>query len=211
MSNSSIEAFIEQISMPQLDGMFNPWSQSCASEVTSDGYLYRRERLHRHLDCPDPRILIIGEAPGYQGCRFSGIAFTSERLLAAGSIPRIPDMQGQRLTCRALPWSEPSATIVWGVLYEMGLAENTVMFNAVPWHPEGNKGPFSNRTPTTEEKKCGRAYLNMFLDLYPRVPVVALGNTASGSLSEVGIEHIKVRHPAYGGALKFRKGIKRFQ
>lgn len=208
MSNGSIEAFIKQISTPLFEGMFNPWRQTCETEIESDGYLARRERLRRHLDCPDPKILLIGEAPGYQGCRYSGVAFTSERLLLEGAIPRMPDLQGQRITDRNVPWSEPSATIVWGILYDLGITENTVMFNAVPWHPEGRKGIHSNRAPTTAEKNYGLEFLEIFLGLYPGVPVVALGKIASGGLSTMEVEHHKVRHPAYGGAGEFRNGMK---
>ena len=34
-----------------------------------------------------PRYLIVGEAPGPWGCRFSGVPFTSERQLAQGELP----------------------------------------------------------------------------------------------------------------------------
>lgn len=31
------------------------------------------------------------------------------------------------LATQRLPWSEPSATTVWGILHELGLAEPTVL------------------------------------------------------------------------------------
>ena len=37
-----------------------------------------------------PGYLLIGEASGYQGCRISGIPFTSERLIMEGVVPRLP-------------------------------------------------------------------------------------------------------------------------
>ena len=147
---------------------------------------------------------------GYQGCRFSGIAFTSERLLLESNIPRVPDMHGKRITTRKLTWSEPSATIVWKALYEHGLADNAVLFNAVPWHPEGFKKSLSNRTPNATEKEQGVKFLLMFLKLFDGVPVAALGNTASDNLNMLDIEHTKLRHPANGGATLFRNGLKRF-
>ncbi len=119
-------------------------------------------------------------------------------------------MHGKRITTRKLPWSEPSATIVWKALYEHGLAENAVLFNAVPWHPEGVKIALSNRTPNATEKEQGVKYLLMFLQLFDGVPVAALGNTASDNLNMLDIEHTKLRHPANGGATLFRNGLKRF-
>ena len=190
--------------------MFNPWSDTCKTELNKNGWKERQNRLRKHLNCPSPTLLILGEAPGYQGCRFSGIPFTSEGLLLDGSIPRISDLQGQRITSRSKPWREQSSTIIWKALYEYGLAENTVMFNAVPWHPEGVKGPLSNRTPTPSEKKAGLEYLTMLLDIFNGLPIVALGNIASDNLNAIGIVHTKIRHPANGGALKFREGLAAF-
>jgi hypothetical protein len=117
----------------------------------------------------------------------------------------------ERITTRAKPWSEPSATIVWKALFDHGLSEDTVMFNAVPWHPEGSKGIHSNRTPSTAEKAEGIRYLKQLLDIYPGITIAALGNTASANLSELGVEHVKLRHPANGGATKFREGLASLQ
>ena len=119
-------------------------------------------------------------------------------------------MQGKRITTRNKPWSEPSATIVWGALHEHGLADHAILFNAVPWHPEGPSGVLSNRTPTSKEKDIGAPYLRMFLDLFKGVPVVALGNTASDNLNNIGVLHTKLRHPANGGATLFREGLATF-
>ena len=115
----------------------------------------------------------------------------------------------ERITSRPRPWSEPSATIVWKTLYELKLAEHTVLFNAVPWHPEGRKGPLSNRTPTSIEQAEGHLYLKLFLALFPDTPLAALGATASAALEALGMSHARLRHPAYGGATKFRDGLHR--
>jgi uracil-DNA glycosylase len=119
----SIEQFIQDISKPLFSGMHNPWSQACETEVTPKGWGDRVERLRLHLSCVDPKFLVLGEALGYQGCRYSGLAFTSERLLLENQIPLMPDLKGQRITSRNRPWSEPSATTVWGALYENKIAE----------------------------------------------------------------------------------------
>ncbi len=206
-TDKEIDQFIRAIAQPHPSGMFNPWSQQSPSELKPIAYLARRKRLHHHLNCPNPRIILIGEAAGYQGCRFSGIPFTSERLLLEGQIPRMPDLKGKRLTSRTRPWSEPSATIVWGTLHALGLENEALLFNAVPWHPEGKKGALSNRTPTLSEKREGAPYLKQFMSLFPGIPVAALGNTASSTLTALDIPHRQIRHPAYGGATQFRKGL----
>jgi uracil-DNA glycosylase len=207
-TEKNLESFIQAISEPRFPGLFNPWSEQSDHESNPDGALGRRERLKSHLSCPEPRILLIGEAAGYQGCRFSGIPFTSERLLLEGKIPRV-DKLASRISLRHRPWSEPSATIVWKTLDVLNLTEHVVLSNAVPWHPFGERGPLSNRTPTRYERENGQAYLLLFLRLFTDVPVVALGKTASRSLNALGVAHTQVRHPAYGGALKFREGLSR--
>lgn len=204
MTKEAIRQFITAVSGPRLPGMFNPWGESCPTETEKDGHLARRRRLEIHMDRA-PRVVIIGEAPGYQGCRYSGIAFTSERLLHQGSVPGMGIVP--RITARPRPWSEPSATIVWEALYQLGLAEESVMFNAVPWHPMGEGGPHSNRTPTSAEVEAGAPFLQQFLAVYPGVPVVALGKTAAGLLERIGVQASTVRHPANGGATKFREGM----
>lgn len=203
----NIETIIGDIASVSLDGVFNPWSESCAHDILSDEFLNRRQRLLKHFSCPNTRIMIIGEAPGYKGCRYSGIAFTSEKLLLNRSIPRMESLSGNRITDRKLPWSEPSATIVWKALYDLGVADETVMFNAVPWHPVGKKGIHSNRTPSSGEVALGLKHLSRLVEYFTGVEIVALGNTASTCLNELKIPHTKVRHPANGGATHFRKGI----
>lgn len=203
-SLKAIRQFITAVSEPRLAGIFNPWSESCPTEIEEDGYLARRKRLEAHMN-RTPRVLLIGEAPGYQGCRYSGIAFTSERLLHQGAIPGLGVVP--RITTRPRPWSEQSATIVWDVLYRLKLADDTVLFNAVPWHPMGKAGPHSNRTPTPAEVDTGAPFLQQFLAIYPGVPVVALGNTAAGLLARISVQASTVRHPANGGATKFREGM----
>jgi uracil-DNA glycosylase len=202
-----IKSFVVAISEPSFHRIHNPWRDLCTTELRPDGCMLRQERLRRHLNAPNPRLLIIGEAPGYQGCRYSGLAFSSERLLVEKAIPRMNGLDGERITNRGKPWSEPSATIVWGALYEHGLAMDTVMFNAVPWHPEGARGIHSNRTPSTDEKTEGLKYVPMLLKIFPGIKVAALGNTSSDMLTELCVEHVKLRHPANGGAGKFRAGL----
>lgn len=193
------------VGKPQL---FNPWKERCTHDSGSNGPEYRLERLARYLDCK-PRAILIGEAPGYQGCRYSGIAFTSERLLLEGSIPRLNKLEG-RLSDRRLPFSEPSATIVWKCLYELGLAEDSIMWNALQMHPfKETVGAWSNRTPSPAEFCYGEESVRRLIDTFPNAQVVAIGQKASFLLNNIGIEPYGiVRHPANGGATKFRDGLK---
>jgi len=203
----NIDSLICDISSVKLSGMFNPWAESCAHDVHPDEYLNRRIRLKQHLECTNPSIILIGEAPGYQGCRYTGIPFTSEKLIVQRLIPRVSLSHPFRITVRNKPWSEPSATVVWGALHQYSIQERTILFNAVPWHPQGLGGIHSNRTPTTAEKDAGLAFLENLLNLFQGVRVAAVGNIAHESVKSLGISCFKLRHPARGGATLFRQGM----
>lgn len=189
-----------------LPGLFNPWRQACEFDTVENTQEAKTARLARHLEC-DAKQILVGEAPGYQGCRYSGVAFTSERLLIAGQIPRVPALD-HRLSTRYRPFSEPSATIVWGTLYKLGIAENTVLWNAVQLHPFKPNQPWSNRTPTDAELAHGVAGLRLLLDALPNAKVIAVGKKAEGILTTQGIPYTAgVRHPANGGATEFAEGL----
>ena len=150
----------------------------------------------------------LGSA-GYLGMRRSAIAFTSERLLLEGAIPRVPAPTG-RLTDRRLPYSEPSATIVWKTLKRLGIAERTILWNALPMHPFKPGAVDSNRTPTDKELMQGAPAMRLLAEAFPRAKVVAVGRKSELLLGQMGVATAgQVRHPANGGATAFAEGLSR--
>jgi hypothetical protein len=187
-------------------GLFNPWHDHCPHDAAGNGPEAKLQRLALHLDC-EPKFILAGEAPGYQGCRYSGIAFTSERLLREGAIPRIAAPAG-RLSTRRLPFSEPSATIVWKSLYRLGIEERTILWNAMQLHPHRADNLWSNRTPVPEEIRLGAPAMRILIETFPRAKIVAVGKKAEGLLTEMGVRvAAAVRHPANGGATEFANGL----
>jgi len=191
--------------------------------------------LHSRLG--KARLVVIGEALGYRGGHFSGIPMTSERILLGkkrdvvealyerrnlhgrvmGGGYRLPlQIIGSIKPCRTSKpkkcpdgFSEPTATIVWGSLLGLGLKpEQFVLWNAFPWHSfDQRRGMLSNRMPTRRERSTGLSVLKAFLGLFPCNEIVALGNVAASQLKELNIESHRVRHPASGGAKRFRQQI----
>ena len=103
----------------------------------------------------NPSVLILGEAPGYKGCRLTGLAFTSERVMFENSffenepvqfINGIPNLE-----------SEISATIVWDEISK--LSEMPLIWNIFPFHPHLTDDFWSNRTPTNAELLEGKSFL----------------------------------------------------
>lgn len=190
-----------------LTGLFNPWRDSCPHDTACNGPTEKLNRLALHLEC-NPEFILAGEAPGYAGCRYSGIAFTSERLLGEGAIPRIPALSN-RLSTRRLPFSEPSATIVWKTLDRLGIAERTILWNALQLHPHRPDNLWSNRTPTPSEISLGEPALRILIEAFPSAKIIAVGKKSEELLHEMGIPTAgSVRHPANGGATKFAAGLK---
>ena len=199
--------FFRLIKHYRADQVFNPWTDRNASDDSAgNGPHERCRRLEAHLSI-QPGYLLIGEASGYQGCRISGIPFTSERLIMEGVVPRLPH-EGARLSTRDKPWSEPSATIVWGTLRALGIAERTILWNAFPWHPHASAKPHSNRTPSPAECTQGLPVLEALLSLFPLVQVLAVGRHAERALLQIERAAPALRHPAMGGASAFRQGLK---
>ncbi|HXO19680.1 MAG TPA: hypothetical protein VOA87_07115, partial [Thermoanaerobaculia bacterium] len=64
-------------------GVANPYRDSAPDLDLPAAARRRRANLEAYLDLVgSPRWVLLGEAPGFRGGRFSGIAFTSERQLA---------------------------------------------------------------------------------------------------------------------------------
>lgn len=195
---------LDLIAAVEMPNVFNPWKHGDALDV-GDGPTSRTERLRQHFDC-EPRYLLIGEAPGYQGCRFSGVPFTNEKLLMDGTIPRIECKA--RFTTRPKPWSEPSATIMWGTLHNLGIAAEAVLWNAFAWHPHEPGKPHSNRTPSRNELLAGLPVLRHVVSHFSEASVVAIGRKAELVLWHLDVKTVgAVRHPAMGGAAAFRQGM----
>jgi hypothetical protein len=192
---------------PAQDGLFNPWARECPDDASLNTPAARLARLGEHLAI-DAALIVCGEAGGHLGMRSSGLAFTSERLLMQGAVPRVSQALG-RLSLRPRPLTEPSATLVWRALYLHGLAERTITWNALPLHPHQPGRAFSNRTPTDAELALGSPAIELLRAAQPGARWVAVGRKAEQQLACVGIEAIAVRHPANGGAREFAAGMAR--
>jgi len=204
-------------------GLFNPWyHQDSLNDLSPEAPDIRRRQLEAYLTERRGRakFLFIAEALGYQGGHFTGMAMTSERILLGhqeekyGIKPEhvFRSVSHQRTSKPELiekGMSEPTATIMWGALIELGIDPyDVVLWNAVPWHPYRKGNYLTNRTPRTNEMEAGLRHLRSFISLFDGPQVIAVGRKCEQSLTELGIHHTGVRHPANGGAPKFREQVK---
>ena len=190
--------------LPSSDGLFNQYRDVVPGLEVPDGAAIRRQNFRNYLGgfVVPPPTLLVGEAAGYRGGRFSGIAFTSERqLLTPGFLP----FEGRPTSFRGR-YSEISATILWGELRQGPLRAMT--WNAVPLHAHRPGVPLSNRNPTPKEvlRCCG--LLQAVCSVIKPQQVVALGRHAEHALTSLDVPHAYVRHPASGGAVAFRRDFR---
>jgi uracil-DNA glycosylase len=187
------ERFVADLSAASIGATVNPYSAFDPAFDKEGGATLRAANLVSYLHSRmSPELLLVGEAPGYQGCRFSGVAFTSERSLPPAF----------RSSLRPEGWAEPSATIVHRALHDLGIEDDVALWNACPMHPAAGRTD-SNRTPTRAEVDEGALWLDRLIALLsPRV-VIPVGRSAAAAL---GVSEC-LRHPANGGARKFRDGL----
>jgi uracil-DNA glycosylase len=204
-----IRKLIEDLAAVRLGpAVANPWSEADEDPALDapGAAALRRANLQAYLTlvaARRPRLLIVGEAPSYRGCRFTGIIFTSEHTLLTNLF--FAQAQFVRTSFRPQPWREQSATIVWGAIDQ--LERPPVLWAAVPYHTHRPGEPLSNRTPTRDEAERCLPLLKQVRALFPDTIVLATGRVAERSLAALAIPCTYVRHPAHGGKTAFQAGV----
>ena len=181
--------------------LVNPLRDRASALDLPDAPAIRTANLLAYLERrPRPRALLAGEAMGWRGGRFSGIAFTSERQLAQWGAPFAPS------SLKDGGWTESSATIIHGVLDELDAEHEIVLWNTVPFHPHPAGRPLANRAPKVGEVALGRPFLERLVALLEPAQVIAVGRVSEGALGDLATG--RVRHPAQGGATQCREGLR---
>lgn len=219
-----LDSLFSQLEQTPAGPFFNPWfQQDTEHDISEKAPQIRRRQLAQYLSerINSAKYLCIAEALGYQGGHFTGIAMTSERILlghhepvhgipADGAFQNIQAQRTSKPKINTKGMSEPTATIMWKALYKLGIDPyEVVLWNALAWHPyDPEEGMLSNRTPTDSELEQGFPSLRAFLKLFPDQKIIAVGRKSEQVLDEFGTDYIPVRHPANGGAPKFRRQMK---
>src|SRR5436305_15230783 len=102
-----------------LPGVVNPYRESSPELDGPAAARRRRANLEAYLERVGvPRVVLLGEALGFRGGRFSGIAFTGERQLVGPEERRLPWAGSPfQATSRHPDYSlDPSASVLWDAL-----------------------------------------------------------------------------------------------
>ena len=127
-----IEALSKEESTPILTNVYSPMMPQ--SEICRENLYNYLQRIKNN----NSKVMLIGEAPGYHGCRLSGIAFTSEDKFTEDIIPGIMGKDiGYKIYSKEKPESEFSASTVWPKLKDWYFLHGSVplLWNICPFHP----------------------------------------------------------------------------
>lgn len=196
---SLIEEFITELVMHKNTAtVSNPYlDQNIADNL--------RLYLNAMIKMEGKRILLVGEAPGYKGCKITGIPFTSGKAFERFDHPLLKDI-GSQLKLSKIE-SENTATIVWEYLSKK--ACTPLFWNSFPFHPHPKGNENKNRAPTSEEVKIGIAHLKRLHSIYKPDVIAGVGGKgvecAKKSFPKDNIVYI--RHPSFGGKSEFIAGM----
>ena len=208
-TTAQIDNFISALAQARLPAdAFNEYAPGNADNAIRRANL----RLYlRAMQMRKPAALLLMEAPGYRGCRLTGVPVTSRRILLENDTAL--DLFGRQAGFRDVGdfgfervYGEQSATIVWGALAE--LRALPLIWNAFPFHPHKAGNPLSNRKPRQAELALGADFIRLLLALWRFEQVIAVGNVAHELLCKQGIACHKLRHPANGGKHDFVAGLR---
>ena len=206
---SATDSLLERLAKSAPDGVFNQYAEADPALDQPDAAARRRANLARYLALfAEADFLLVGEAAGFGACRFSGVPFVDERkLVGPDPLPWAGEANGfQRCSRLDRPLlAEASAGVVWRAL---GIRRDVALWNLVPWHPAGSRGPLSNRLPSAAARRAGLEVLDLVLrDHFPCARPLAVGRLAEAALRELGRPAPYLRHPAHGGQPAFLAGL----
>lgn len=208
MTPDTLQTFVDDLAAAQLaDDAYNEYAPPDANNAI------RRANLLcylAHMAQRRPNTLLVMEAPGYRGCRLTGVPVTSRRILLEG-VPELA-MFGEAAGYRDVDdagfetiQGEQSATILWETLRELGKVP--LIWNTFPFHPHRAGEPRTNRKPRKDETALGADFLRAILQVYKPEVIIAVGNVAYDTMTGMGVNCVKVRHPAQGGKNDFVAGM----
>lgn len=186
--------------------LFNQYKENSFVFDKDNSNLIRQQNLKRYMESftEKPRYMLLGEAPGCYGCRFSGVPFTSEKQLVD---PKFW-LQGER-SSSGDPYEEFSGRVLWELLAPYH--DKFFIYNTIPFHPHTNEvAILTNRTPTKEEIKDNLKYLEKIIEILRPDEHVAIGRVAESAFKALNVKKVTyVRHMSHGGEKLFNDKMKK--
>jgi uracil-DNA glycosylase len=195
------------------DLVFNQYRDSNPDYDLPDAAAIRTDNLRAYLEqaTRTASVLMVGEAAGPWGCRFSGIPFTGERQLLDPTFPYHGRQSSRAVPAHRTrikpPYMERTAEMFWGMM--LPYYTHIVVWNTFPLQPHTPNVALSIRAPTRQEVSAFRDALQLMRSFVRPARTVAIGRVAQRQLLALGEPAEYVRHPSQGGQDEFAKGISR--
>jgi hypothetical protein len=228
--SSQVDQFVDRLQEYRSNGpVGNPWVDYDRDFDIDEAPRHRSNHLRSYLNARlnTAEALLIAEAPGYQGAKFSGIPMTCERTLLGHRrgvscadafdetieryrTSRPPEALSKAVKLRG--FCEPTAAYVWGHMANRpGLPKKIVLWNLFAFHPHEDTDTLTNRKPKDPEILRNQPVLEAFLRLFPDRPILSIGNISKEYLTRWGHRYeLFTRHPANGGGAVFREKFAEF-
>jgi hypothetical protein len=200
--SSQVDQFVDLLQKYPSNGLFsNPWADWDRDFDTDEHAPHHRSnqlRAYLNARLDTAKALLIAEASGYQGAKFSGIPMTCEQTLLGHRGVSCADVfdetiKPQRTSCPEASskqavkrggFREPTAGYVWrGMADRPGLSKKIVLWNLFAFHPHKDADTLTNRTPTKTEILNNRPVLDAFLRLFPDRPILSIGKKSEEYLT----------------------------
>ncbi|CAN8139118.1 Uracil-DNA glycosylase-like domain-containing protein [uncultured Thiomicrorhabdus sp.] len=197
-----IEQFLERLAAYEhSETVYNPYKDKNAVNNL-------REYLALFINECSQVNMLVGEAPGYLGCRITGIPFTSSEQLTNTMHPQLLKIK-QKLNFSSIQ-SENTANFMWDVLADE--KDIPLLWNSFPFHPHNKGNQHSNRAPNAAEIEHGREFLVNLFEIFKPVRIASIGRKGQKALNAAfpGRQISYIRHPSYGGKAEFIEGMKNF-
>ena len=185
--------------------IFNPWVEFDESDISENAPKYRSENLKKYLiNQQNSKYILIAESPS-TGARYTGIAMTSEKVVAANNL----DYKFSSAKSKEKKFVyELTAKKVWDETLKS--KNKFVMWNAFAFniHEKENRW-FEN--PNEEELCQNLDILNSFLALYPNGKIITVGKTAQNALNILNFKDFEsIRHPSNDFKKEFPKQFEKY-
>lgn len=204
-----IDIFIEELAQAESNSILT--NVYAGSSLQNEICRHNLSLYFHYMLKNNSHVILVGEAPGYRGCRLSGIPFTCEDMFTQEWLPDLMGINlGYRIFSKDKPERELSALTVWPKLKEWynQYGKVPLLWNICPFHPHKENNDKSNRTPYAQEIMAGKEFLIKLLDLFEIKHIGSIGRKAEKAIKGMKHETFYLRHPAHNGSNVFGKNIK---
>ena len=195
-----IDIFIEELAQAESNSILT--NVYAGSSLQNEICRHNLSLYFHYMLKNNSHVILVGEAPGYRGCRLSGIPFTCEDMFTQEWLPDLMGINlGYRIFSKDKPERELSALTVWPKLKEWynQYGKVPLLWNICPFHPHKENNDKSNRTPYAQEIMAGKEFLIKLLDLFEIKHIGSIGRKAEKAIK--GMKH---------GSNVFGKNIEQF-